>query len=154
MKKIALTVASLLVLGVGTSFATPINSLAKDQTAIGVQDDSFYIEHKLGDTFTLGLQKNEIYGQFNLNKNIRAIVGTRDYDSNSKMYVGAGVNGYIAPAVEGYASLVGNSDYKELQVGANFNVARNFDLNLNYRSFMPDQGSNSNRTTVGATLKI
>lgn len=154
MKKIALTVASLLTLSIGTGFAAPINNLSQGQTAIGVLDDSLYLEHKLSDNFTLGAQKNDIYGQVNINNNLRAIVGSKDYNSESKLYVGAAVNTPLAPSLDGYASLVGASDFKELQVGANYNLTNNLDLNLNYRSFMPDQGSDSNRTSLGATLKF
>ena len=154
MKKIALTVVSLLALGVGTGFAAPINNLAQGQTAIGVLDDSFYLEHKMSDNLTLGFQKNDIYGQVNVNNNIRALIGSRDYNSNNKIYIGAAVTSPLAPSLDGYASLVGASDFKELQVGANYNLTSNFDINVNYRSFMPDQGSNSNRTGLGATLKF
>ncbi len=153
MKKIALTVVSLLTLSVGTGFAAPINTLNQGQTAIGVVDDA-YLEHKLSNNFTLGLQKHDVYGQVNLNDNLRAIVGSRDYNSNSELYVGAAVNTSLAPSLEGYASLVGSSDFKELQVGANYSLTHNVDLNLNYRSFMPDSGNDNNRTAVGATLKF
>ncbi|WP_378955786.1 hypothetical protein [Pelosinus sp. sgz500959] len=154
MKKIALTVVSLLTLGLSTGFAAPINNLTQGETALGVIDDGFYIEHKMSDNLTLGLQKNDIYGQVNLNDNIRAIVGSRDYNSNSKVYVGAAINSPLAPSLDGYASLIGANDFKELQVGANYNLTHNLDVNFNYRSFMPDGGSNSNRTALGATLKF
>jgi len=154
MKKTALTVVSLLAFGVGTGFAAPINNLGQGQTAIGVMDDSFYLEHKMSNNLTLGFQKNDIYGQVNLNNNIRAIIGSKDYNSNSNLYIGAAVTSPLAPSLDGYASLVGASDFKELQVGANYNITNNLDFNVNYRSFMPDQGSNSNRTGLGATLKF
>ncbi|GMA99844.1 hypothetical protein [Pelosinus sp. IPA-1] len=154
MKKIALTVASLLAFGISTGFAAPINNLSQGQTAVGVVDDSFYLEHKMSDNLTLGFQKNDIYGQVNVNNNIRAIIGSRDYNSNSKIYVGAAVTSPLAPSLDGYASLVGASGFKELQVGANYNLTNNLDLNVNYRSFMPDEGSNSNRTALGATFKF
>jgi len=154
MKKIALTVVGILAFGVSTGFASPINNLDKGQTAIGVVDDSFYAEHKLTDNITLGFQKDDIYGQVNVGNNVRAIVGSRDYNSNSEVYVGAAVTAPLAPSLDGYASLVGASNFKELQVGANYNLTHNFDINLNYRSLMPDYGSNSNRTSLGATLKF
>lgn len=154
MKKIVLTVVGILAFGVGTGFASPINNLSNGQTAIGVVDDSFYAEHKLSDNITLGFQKDDIYGQVNVGNNIRAIVGSRNYNSSSEVYVGAAVNTALAPSLDGYVSLVGASDFKELQVGANYNLTRNVDVNLNYRSFMPDYGENSNRTSLGATLKF
>lgn len=153
MKKIALASALMLALGVGTGFAAPINNLGNGQTAIGVQDQSAYIEHKF-DTFTLGLQENDIYGQFDLNKNLRLIAGSKDYNSNSEFYGGVGVTAPLASNVDGYTSLVAGNGFKEAQIGANVNVAPNFDINVNYRSLMPDQGSNSNRTSLGATIKF
>jgi len=154
MKKIALTMVSILALGAGTAFAAPINNLNQGQTAIGVLDDSFYAEHKLSDNLTLGFQKHDIYGQVGINNNLRALVGSKDYNSDSKFYVGAAVNAPLAPSLDGYASLVGASNFKELQVGANYNLTSNFDVNLNYSSFMPDEGSNHNRTALGATFKF
>lgn len=153
MKKIILTAVSLFALSVGTCFATPINNLNQGQTAIGVQDESFYLEHKLSNNITLGFQKDDFYGQVNVGNNLRAIIGSRDYNG-SKIYVGAAVTTALAPSLDGYASLIGANDFTEAQVGVNYNLASNFDVNLNYRSFMPDQGGNSNRTSLGATFKF
>ena len=156
MKKTMLTVVCLFVLNASIGFAAPINNLSQGETAIGILDDSFYIEHKLSDTLTLGLQKNDIYGQVALNNNFRLIVGSKDYDSNSssEFYAGVAVSAPLAPALDGYVALTGASDFKELQVGVNYNLTRNFDVNLNYRSIMPDEGSNHNRTSIGATFKF
>jgi len=153
MKKIILTMVSLLALTVGTAFATPINNLNQGQTAIGVQDHDLYIEHKLSNNFSLGFSENDIYGQIGLGNNIRGIVGSRDY-YGSKIYVGLAVNTPLAPSLDGYASILGANDFKEAQVGVNYSMTHNFDINLNYRSFMPDQGSNSDRTSLGATFKF
>jgi hypothetical protein len=154
MKKIALASAVMIALGTGIGFAAPINNLGNGQTAIGVQDHSAYIEHKF-DTVTLGLQEHDIYGQYDINKNLRLIAGSKDYNNeNSKLYGGVGLTAPLANNVNGYTSLVAGSGFKELQLGANVNVAPNVDVNVNYRSLMPDQGSNSNRTSVGASLKF
>ncbi len=154
MKKIVLTVVTLLSFGAATGFAAPINDLTKGETAVGFMHDSIYAENKIADNITVGFQKNDIYGQLNLNNNLRAIVGSRDYNNGSKMYIGAAVDAPLAPSLDGYASLIGANDFKELQVGANYNLTNNVDVNVNYQSFMPDQGSNSNRTGLGATLKF
>lgn len=154
MKKVILTVVTLLSFGAATGFAAPINNLTKGETALGFMDDSIYVENKVADNLTVGFQKNDIYGQIALNNNIRAIVGNRDDNYGSKMYIGAAVNSPLAPSLDGYASLIGANGFKEMQIGANYNLTNNVDVNFNYRSFMPDQGSNSNRTAVGATLKF
>jgi hypothetical protein len=142
LKKIMFALLVLFMAGVGTGFAAPINNLGNGQTAIGFVSDDFYAEHKFTDNFTLGLQKNDIYGQVNLNGNLRAIVGSRDYNYNgSKLYVGAAVNTSLAPAWDGYASLIAGSGFKEMQVGVNYNLTNNVDVNIN-------------RTGIGATLKF
>jgi len=154
MKKIVLTVVSILALGASTAFAgTPINNLNQGQTAIGVQDHNLYIEHKLSNNFSLGLSDDDVYGQIGLGNNIRGIVGSRDYNG-SQLYVGAAYNAPLAPALDGYVSFIGASDFSEAQVGVNYNLASNVDLNVNYRSFMPDYGNDSNRTSVGAAFKF
>lgn len=164
MKKIVLSLVAALVLSVGTGFAAPINDLATGQTAVGLGSDTFYLEHKLTDNFTLGFQNvdrgdngtslDDIYGQFRLSDNLRAIIGSRNLDSGSKFYGGLAVNGPMAPEWDGYASFIAGNQFKELQVGANFHLAHNLDLNLNYHSFMPDAGRDTNGAGVGVTLKF
>ena len=154
MKKIALASALMIAISVGTGFAAPINNLSNGQTALGVQDQSVYIEHKFSNSLTLGLQENDIYGQFDLNKNLRLVAGSKDFNHNSEIYAGVGLTSPLASNVDGYASLVAGSGFKDMQIGANVNVAPNFDINLNYRSLMPDAGSDHNRTSVGASIKF
>ena len=155
MKKIVLTVVSILALGAGTAFAgTPINNLNQGQTAIGVQDHDLYIQHQLTNNLSLGLSENDINGQIGLGNNVRGIIGSRDYQGSSEIYAGAVFVAPLAPSLDGYASLVGASEFTEAQVGANYNLTSNLDINLNYRSFMPDQGGNSNRTSLGAAFKF
>jgi hypothetical protein len=163
MKKIVLTLAALLIVSAGTCFAAPINDLSSGETALGIGTDTFYVEHKLSDNFTLGFQNqnpdyyghmNDVYGQFNLSNNLRAIVGSRNFDPGSKMYAGLAVNGPIASEAQGYASFVAGDQFQELQAGANIRLTHNVDLNLGYHSFMPEFGSNSNGVNVGATIKF
>jgi hypothetical protein len=154
MKKIVIASALMLALSMSSGFAAPINNLGDGQTAIGLQNSDLYVEHKFSDTVTLGLQEHDIYGQMELNKNIRLIAGSKDYNDNSELYGGVGLTAPLMNKVEGYTSLVGGSGFKEVQVGANVNIASNLDLNLNYASLMPDQGSNRDRTSVGASFKF
>lgn len=170
MKKVVLALLVFLVTGIGTGFAAPLNDLAQGGTAIGIgihggdpSSNDFYLEHKLSSNFLLGFQSidwdhsgnfNDVYGQFQLGSNVRAIVGNRDFDSGSKMYIGAGVTGPMGPGTSGYAYMIGGNTFKELQLGANFRVASNLDLNLSYRSFMPDQGDNVNGIGAGLSLKF
>jgi len=154
MKKIALASAIMIALGVGTGFAAPVNNLSNGQTAIGVQDQSAYVEHKFSDTVTFGVQEHDVYGQLDLNNNLRLLAGSKDYNSSSEFYGGVGLSAPLAPKLNGYASIVVGSDFNEMQVGANVNVAKDLDINLNYRSLMPDHGNNDNCTSVGAVFKF
>lgn len=163
MKKKVLAVAAVLMMSVGTGFASPINELDKGQTAVGVGTDSLYLEHKISNSFTLGFQTvdrddyghmNDIYGQFALSNHLRGILGSRDVNSDSKIYAGIAANGTIAPDWAGYASVVGNNQFTEVQVGTNYKLTNNTDLNLNYHSFMPDVGKDKNGVGVGLTLKF
>jgi hypothetical protein len=163
LKKIGLTLAALLALNAGTGLTAPVNDLEKGQTAAGIGSNTFYLEHKLADNFTLGLQNtnwehsaslDNIYGQLQLTNNLRGIIGSNHFDSDAQVYVGMAVNGPITPEWEGYTSLIAGNQFKELQVGANFKISYNADLNLNFHSFMPDAGDNKTGVGVGATLKF
>lgn len=149
------------MLNAATVFAAPINDLGRGQTALGLGSDAFYLEHQLTDNFTLGFQNvdrdrsmNDIYGQFRLSRNVRGIVGSRDLDNGSKLYLGAAVHGALSPEWEGYASLVGGDGFNEVQVGANTHLASNLDLNVDYHSFNPDYGRSRNGVGAGLTLKF
>ncbi|QDR82268.1 hypothetical protein [Sporomusa termitida] len=162
MKKTIFALSALLLVNCAPAFAAPLNDLTTGQTALGVDSDTFYLEHKLADNFTLGYQdvdrgrygsSDDIYGQLQMTNELRGIIGHRDFGSGS-MYLGLGLNGPLSPNATGYASFVASNNFKELQAGANFNIARNVDLNVNYHAFMPDRGSNENGVGVGATLKF
>lgn len=154
---------AFLTLSISTCLATPLNNLATGQTAIGLSTDTFYLEHKFSDTFTLGIQNenldngpnmSDVYGQLKLADNFRAIFGNRSFDSTSKFYIGIGADNELAPGCTGYASLIGSDQFKELQLGANFKLSRSADLNVGYHSYMPDRGSNDNGVSVGVTFRF
>ncbi|MEG6584235.1 hypothetical protein [Dendrosporobacter sp. 1207_IL3150] len=163
MKKTVITLAAFLAMNMGTGFAAPINDLSQGQTALGIGTDTFYIEHKLSDKFTLGFQNNDydnigdmedIYGQFGLNSNLRGIIGSRNFSYDSEAYLGLAVNNAIAPQADGYASIIAGSSFKEFEIGTNVKLSHNTDLNLNYHNFMPDEGRDRNGVGVGATVKF
>ena len=173
LKKVVLAVAAVSVINlgvIGIAAAAPINDLYKGQTAIGFMSNdtdphsgTFYIENRVGDNFTLGYQHvdwdwagnaNDIYGQINLNSNLRAIIGNRDYESDSSLYGGVAVTAPLAPNWGGYASYVTSGDFHEFQVGTNYNITPTVDLNLNYLSFSPEYGKDRDGVGVGATFKF
>lgn len=162
MKKTVLAMAALLTMNVSAGFAAPINNLSQGHSAVGIGSDGLYIEHKLTNNFTVGyenvdrdgLKADDIYGQFDLNNNLKGIIGSRNFDPGSKTYFGLAATAPVSPEMDGYASFVVSSDFKEMQLGGNYALANNLDLNLKYTSFMPDYGSNRNEVGVGATLKF
>lgn len=164
MKKSLLALTALLALNATSVFAAPVNDLAAGETALGIGTTEYYLEHQITDTFTLGYQNadrdyygdmDDIYGQFRLNQNIRAIVGNRDlpYDS-SNFYAGLAVSASLSEKMTGYVSHVIGGDFNETQVGANIAIASNIDFNVNYHAFNPDRGRNEDKFGFGATVKF
>ncbi|TWH45016.1 hypothetical protein [Sporomusa sp. KB1] len=165
MKKSLLILGSFLVLSAGTSFAAaPLNNLANEQTAVGATGDTVYIEHKFGDRFTLGYQASDrdyygdmkdVYGQYQFSQNVRGIVGNRNFDyHDSEMYLGLGLQGALAPKIDGSAAFIAGDEFKEVQIGTAFQLASNVDLNVTYTNFMPDEGRDKDQVEVGATFKF
>jgi len=164
MKKKLLILGAFIILSTGTSFAAPLNNLDNEQTAVGLSGDAFYIEHKFGDRFTLGYQSidrsyygdmKDVYGQYQFSNNLRGIIGNRDFDyGDSSTYLGLGLHGALAPQLNGSASFITGDEFKELQVGAGYQLASNVDLNVTYTNFMPDYGRDKDEVAVGATLKF
>ena len=80
-----------------------------------------------------------IYAQYKLDPNIRLIAGNRDYDySNSKMYIGIGVDTKLAPKLDGYASVITSSYTTEWQAGVNYAMSTMFPLNVAYKNNKDD----------------
>lgn len=165
MKKTILALSMLTALSASTVFAAPINTLGTEETAIGFGTNESYIEHKIGDNFTLGYQysdrdqygdMNDIYGQIDLTSNVRGIVGHRGDlpGDESNFYGGIALNAPLFDATEGYASYITGADFHETQVGLNVGLASNLDLNINYHNFEPDYGRSENGVGIGATLKF
>ncbi len=163
MKKVLLGVGLLLSVSVGTGTAAPINDLERGQTAVGVLTDTIYLENKIGKDLTIGYQNvdrkngsdmDDFYGQYQLPfSSVRAILGYRDIGSGST-YIGLSVSEGLAPRLNGYASMIGNDDFVEYQVGANLELTSQVGLNANYRNFRPDRYRNESRLEVGASYKF
>ncbi|WP_196594937.1 hypothetical protein [Pectinatus sottacetonis] len=166
MKKIFFVFAAIFLIGASTAMAAPINTLANNETAVGIGTRESYIEHKFSPKLTIGYQyldrdeynhQNDIYAQYDLfGSNLKAIAGFRNNlpGDNSNGYGGIAV---VTPNMIGpqaYASYVKGSDFDETQVGINMNVIANISLNVNYHNFDPDHGHSENGVGVGATVKF
>lgn len=164
MKKSLLLAGAFVILSAGSSFAAPLNNLDHEQTAVGLSGDAFYIEHKLTDRFTLGYQSidreyygdmKDLYGQYEFTGNLRGIIGNRDFDyQDSAMYLGLGLQGSLAPQLNGFASIIAGDNFSEMQAGASYRLASNLDLNATYTNFMPEHGRDKDEVAIGATLKF
>lgn len=162
MKKIICIAVALLVLSLGTAMAAPLNDLSKGQTAVGVATDNLYIEHKIADRFTIGLQNIDVtsdddeidlYAQYRLNNTFRAIVGHRDI-SGGAGYLGIGATRSLDNNWDGHAYVLLSDEFVEAQVGATYKITSELDANVYFRSFMPDEGKDKNRLGVGITYKF
>ncbi len=164
MKKSLLALTAVLALNVTSVFAAPINDLSGGETAIGFGTTDYYVEHQISDKITIGYQNadrryygdmDDIYGQFRINENLRAMIGNRDlpYDS-SNFYAGLAASAPLGDRIDGYISYAVGGDFKETQIGTNIAIASNIDFNVNYHVFSPDHGPNEDKFGVGATLKF
>lgn len=169
MKKFLLTLAALWVLCAGTALAAPVNNLDVGGTAAGYMFQSadpdthtLYLEHQLFEKVTVGLQisdvegvsdtENDLYGQLLFSDNFRGILGVRDYGPETDLYFGAALNGELAEDTEGYASLIIGSDFDEFQVGINYRIHYNVDLNVNYKSTSYDGGKDRDGLGLGLSF--
>ena len=166
MKKTILTAALLTVLGTATAMAAPVNTMANNETAIGVGTKESYIEHKFTPKLTAGYQyvdrdhynkQNDIYAQYDLvGSNVKAIAGWRNKlpGDKSNVYGGMAVSTPTVLGFEAYASYVKGADFGETQVGVNKNLIANVDLNINYHNFSPDNGRHEHGIGAGVTVKF
>lgn len=161
MKKIICFAVALSALSLSTALAAPLNDLAPNQTAVGASNDGIYIENKVADKFTLGIQgidlnddsSFDIYGQYHFTNNFRGIIGHRDVFDGS-LYAGVGVSDNLDENWDGHAYVIFGDEFTEVQVGAAYKINNDLDANLYFRSFMPDHGDNHNRVGIGLTYKF
>lgn len=162
MKKIIGFTFLLLLLGLSTAMAAPLNNLSKEQAAVGVANDNIYIEYKIADRITVGVQNIDvnynddsldIYGQYHFTDSLRGIIGYRDFNDNS-LYAGVGVTRNLDDKWDGHAYAVVGSEFWEAQVGATYMITDNLDGNVYFRSFMPNEGRDKNRLGIGLTYKF
>ena len=161
MKKIICFAVALSALSLSTAMAAPLNDLARNQTAVGASNDGIYIENKVADKFTLGIQgidfnkydSFDIYGQYHFTNNFRGIIGHRDVFDGS-LYAGVGVSDKLDDNWDGHAYVVFGDEFAEAQVGANYKINSNLDANVYVRFFMADHGDDHNRLGLGLTYKF
>lgn len=161
MKKIMYLVVAILVFGCATVLAAPLNDLSHNQTAVGASNDGIYLENRVADKVTLGIQgidfsddnSFDVYGQYHFTNNLRGILGYRDI-SDGSIYAGVGVSDVLDDNWYGHAYLVFGDEFTEAQVGANYKINDELDANVYARFFMADHGKDHNRLGIGLTYKF
>jgi hypothetical protein len=134
--------------------AAPINNLEKGVTTIGVISGSangmYYLETQNTDKLTLGIQSldyresntaTDFYAQIKMDDTLRVIFGNRMIDSRSKAYLGGAVESQLNPDINGYASVIAGSGFQELQLGVNYKLTDNNDININFSSLSDNKSS-------------
>lgn len=159
MKKKILTIMVGTMLAANIGSAAPITDLGDGQTNVGynhynldhsgahVKADSFYIEHGFSDKIIAGVERTgyaypvgdghttDLSVQYKLDPNFRLIVGDRNYSGNTdKVFFGMGANVNLASKLDGYASVITNSDETEWQVGTTYKMDNQTSLHLGYKS--------------------
>ena len=157
MKKMIVMVVVLLVFSISNAMAAPLNDLATEQTAVGVSNDAIYIENKIADRITVGIQDIDLsrddsidfYGQYQFENNFRGIIGYRD-----TLYAGVGYVKELDNKWDGHAYVIFSDEFAEAQVGGTYKINHELDANVYYRFIMQDHGSDHGRLGVGLTFKF
>lgn len=157
----------LTVASTTPAWAMQVNNLEEGESAAGVsfgdKTKSYYIESKIGEAFTLGLQganwKNgyditNLYGQFTLNglEDMRGILGTKHLDASSRAYLGIIAQKELSAEWVSYTIGAIGRGFQELQVGVNYQINERNYLNVSYL-FLNHKGG-SNDLDIGVTYKF
>jgi hypothetical protein len=161
-KKVAGFFTCFLVFNIAIGFAAPPNQLETGEfaagTLLGDKSNTYYLESKAGDAFTVGVeylhwrgQKNnvtDVYGKIDLNKSdsdyqsfedntirLQAILGNRNLPNASRKFVGAQISSEVAPDWVAYSSFIAGQGFEELQVGTTYKINPQNNLNINYRTY-------------------
>ncbi|MDF2570331.1 MAG: hypothetical protein K0R55_1935 [Sporomusa sp.] len=179
MKKKILTLLTGTMLVASVGMAAPLTDLQKGETNIGYNhynldasgpdydNDSFYLEHAVGSKVIVGLEKNtyaaygdsikstDIYAHYKLDPNVRLILGNRDYNGgDSKVFYGIGASTNLAPKLDGYASVITNSDETEWTTGLAYKLTNKTNLHLGYKSNKLDGAPRADGLGFGVNYKF
>ena len=175
-KVLAILAGTMLVSSVAV--ASPVTDLQEGQTDIGydhynlnhsVKDDNFYIEHALSPKFTLGVEQNsysidshsvqkttDIALGYNLDKNVRLTVGSRNFDNDysNKVAYGIAAKVDIAPKMDLYAGVTATSVSTDWQTGLAYNMDGQTSLHFGYKSYKQDDSSTVDGVGFGINYKF
>lgn len=166
MKKTALLTIGALMLGSSAVMAAPINQMSKHETAVGVGTKDAFVEHKVTDKATVGVDyanrdecgdQKSAYLQYDvIGSNLKAIGGYRWSlpGRRNQPYAGLAVSSPKIMGFDAYASYITGKDFNETQIGINKNLLLNVDLNINYHNFKPEHGGRENGIGAGVTVKF
>lgn len=138
--------------------AAPPTELERGNFAIGVatgdHTNDYYIENKLGDTFTLGAEHvqwrsgdgettTDIYGKIDMKTDMESdenavkwqlILGRRAFSDSGKKYIGAGASANIGDNWKAYSSIIAGQNFEEVEAGFLYPINEQSNLNISYRN--------------------
>lgn len=156
-KAALLSTVLLLTSCTSTTFAAPPTELETGGFAVGAgtgdHTNDYFIETKLGDTFTLGGERvqwrsgsgdttTDIYGKIDMmSENAdedaikwQLILGRRDFSDSGRKYIGAGASKNIGEGWSVYSSIIAGQSFEEVQAGLLYPINEQSNLNLSYRN--------------------
>lgn len=165
MKKTAFALAAIMLAGISTVMAAPINQLANHETSIGIGTRDSYIEHKVTGKATVGFAyadrdeykyQKDAYLQYDIVGSEVKVIGGYRWDMGGEKNNAFGGVALSTPRVMGfdaYASYIAGKDFNETQVGINKDILFNVGINVNYHNFKPRHGGH-HENGVGVGLNV
>lgn len=169
-KKItAMTIAACLTASVG--FAAPMTDIQEGKTTIGynytnmdtgtalgnASSNALHAEAGLTNRLAVGIERENIKKdaldlsltdvgfRYKMDNNVYLMAGNRNYDGNGvstdKFYYGIGASTPLAERVDGYASVIKNSEETNWQLGIDYKMTSNTSLEMTYKHHSFDGGS-------------
>lgn len=103
-----------------------------------------------GHTAKIDTKNTDFYGQYNLDKNFSIVAGLRKYDlaasldgtgiagSENKFLYGLTAKTELAEKVTGYATYLKTTEEKQWNVGATYQMSKDYSLDINYANHKYD----------------
>lgn len=164
MRKKALIFMFCLFGNLVPAWASPINDLDEGSSAYGVmwgsKSNTYYGESQVTDTLAIGVQStswknshtvNELFGQFDIDDQTKAIIGTRYWDSKTRAYLGAAMVNPVNFEWKTYMSALIGKGFHELAAGASYQLSDTTDINFSYRHYR--YHTNKESIMIGLTYK-
>lgn len=153
-RQIIMSSTCFILLNFGIVCAAPANELEVGAVAGGLssgdKSNTYYLESRTGETFTLGVEycnwrkqlgkTTDIYGKIDLDNatedfKIQVLVGNRtfnDASDASRKFAGAEVSSNLAENLVAYSSFIIGKGFDDFQIGTLYHMSMQNDLNIAY----------------------